>query len=165
MPVANDITGDRLLALRDMAVESAMRHGVFEASGEAKLVVLRDGGLMIAYRTPFNPLPRLSESMKFEAALRGKAGHREPYGIDVWDRKGKVLSLGWRDGGVPIVDGYEPGSWERTLANISRHDVEGLCRKCAAALASRSKPMRGTQDGHSGNRHRTALPGRSGSDG
>jgi len=159
-------TKARILALRDMAVSAAMRHGVFEASGEARLVVLRDGGLMITWRTPFNPLPRLSESMKFEAALRGRRGHREPYGIDIWDKNGKVLSVAWRDDTAITIDSYEPGGWERGLTAISRHDIaSALCRKCAAALASRRKPMQGTRHGNSGDLNRPPLPGRSGSDG
>ena len=156
MAIERTAKSERVAKLRDLAVGAAMRHGSFEVSGEAKLVVLRETGLMVTYRTPFNPLPKLTESMRFEAALRGKSAHREPYGIEIWQEKlGKVLSIGWRGDNAPVVDGYEKGSWEQTLAEIARHDaVSGLCRKCASALASREQPPRGEQDGHSGSRKR-----------
>ncbi len=157
----------RVAVLRNLAVSAAMRHGFFEASGDARLVVLRAAGLMVAYRTPFNPLPPLTENMKFEAALRGKSAYREPYGIEVWlERSGKVLSVGWCDNEPPVVDGYEQGQWEQTLAEIARGEIgPGLCRKSASALASRQQPLRGERNGHSRNRRRAKISRRAGGDG
>jgi hypothetical protein len=156
MPAEKNVKTQRVVALRDLAVVAAMRHGCIEVSGEARLVVLREAGLMIAYRTPFNPLPRLTESMRFEAALRGKSAYREPYGIEIWqERLGKVLSVGWRNLDQPVVDNFEHGLWEQGLADIARHDSNtGLCRKCAVALASRRQPLRGERNGHSRGRKR-----------
>lgn len=158
---------ERLCALRDLAVEAAMQHGSFEASGEARLVVLRAAGLMVTYRTPFNPLPRLTESMKFEAALRGKSAYREPYGIEIWqERLGKVLSIGWRGETTPVVDGYEHGLWEQTLADLARQGPKDqVCRKRPSTLASRKQIFRGEQYGHSGNRNGSPVSGRAGGDG
>jgi len=167
MPAERIVKTERVLALRDLAVAAAMRHGSFEESGDARLIVLREAGLMVAYRTPFNPLPPLTDRMKFEAALRGKNAYREPYGIEIWqERLGKVLSVGWRDRKPPVVDGYEQGLWEQTLVHIAGHDLDSeLCRKCALALASRKQPARGRQHGRSRSRKRSQISGRAGNDG
>jgi hypothetical protein len=167
MPAERIVKTQRIVALRDLAVAAAMRRGGFEESGDTKLVVLREAGLMIIYRTPFNPLPPLTDRMKFDAALRGKGAYREPYGIEIWqDRLGKVLSVGWRDQAPPVVDGYEQGLWEQTLAQITGLELDsGLCRKRASAVASGKQPPRGKHHGHSRGRKRTQISGRAGSDG
>jgi hypothetical protein len=154
-------------SLRDLAVAAAMRYGSFEASGEARLVVMREAGLMIAYRTPFNPLPPLTDSMRFEAAVRGKNAYREPYGIEVWqERLGKVLSIGWRGDNPPVVDQYEYGLWEQTLADIAGHDADPVfCGKSASALTSSRQLPQGEQHGRSGSRKRAQVSGRAGRDG
>jgi hypothetical protein len=144
-----------------------MQRGGFEESGDTKLVVLREAGLMIIYRTPFNPLPRLTDRMKFEAALRGKGAYREPYGIEIWrDRLGKVLSVGWRGQNPPVVDAYEQGQWEHALAQMAGGDVDlGVSLKRASVVASRKQPSRGKHHGHSRNRKRAQISGRAGRDG
>jgi len=71
---------------------------------------------MIAYRTPFNPMPGLSEHAKFIATREGRMAPLLPYGIDVWQLDvGKVMSLGWRDGEIAVADLYRPGDWEGLL--------------------------------------------------
>jgi hypothetical protein len=111
-----DLSPARIEFIRRAAVAAAMRSGRFQASGTARLLVLRKRDVMIAYRTPFNPLPPLSEMAKFLAAREGKTAHLQPYGIDIWQLDiGKVMSLGWRDGGDAIADLYRPGDWENLL--------------------------------------------------
>jgi hypothetical protein len=167
MPAERIVKTQRIEALRDLAVAAAMGRGGFEESGDTKLVVLREAGLMIIYRTPFNPLPAFTDRMKFEAALRGRGAYREPYGIEIWqDKLGKVFSIGWRDGKPVVVDGYEQGVWEQTLAQIAGLELDsGLCRKRASAVASAKQPLRGKQHGHSRNRKRAQISGRAGRDG
>lgn len=158
---------ERVIELRDIAVVTAMRHGAFEVSGDTRLVVVREADLMLTYRTPFNPLPKLTESMRFDAAVRGKNAYREPYGIEIWqDRRGKVLSIGWQDGNAPVVDGYERGTWEQTLAHIADHKRgAGLCPECPSAVASRRQPLRKVLHGHAGSSDRPKVSGRAGRDG
>jgi hypothetical protein len=118
-------TTDRILVLRDLAVAAAMRCGAFETSGEARLVVFRQASLTIIYRTPFNPLPRMSGAMQYAAATNGRHSLLEPYGIEVWqERLGKVLSIGWRGERPPIVDRYEEGLWEEVLVEIVDRAVD-----------------------------------------
>jgi len=100
--------------MRDAAVDAVMRHGRFERSGDVRLAVLRVGKVMVAYRTPFNPLPRMSGLAKYTAVREGKSALLEPYGIDVWQENyGRVLSLGWRGKEPVVVDLYRAGRWER----------------------------------------------------
>jgi hypothetical protein len=90
-----------------------MRFGRFESSGFTRLMVLRRKDVMIAYRTPFNPLPPLSENAKYLAAKEGRTAYLMPYGIDIWRfDTGKVMSLGWHDGQNAVADHYRPGDWE-----------------------------------------------------
>ncbi len=56
--------------VRDGAVAAVMRLGRFERSGDVRLTVLRLEKVMIAYRTPFNPLPPFERSSE----IRGRAG-------------------------------------------------------------------------------------------
>ena len=157
---------ERIAALRDLAVVAAMRHGRFETSGDARLVIVHQDGLMIAYRTPFNPLPRFTETMKYEAAMEGRNALKEPYGIEIWEkRRGKVLSVGWRGAAAPVVDGYRNGAWEETLMAIASDGDPELCGSCASALASRKQPFRGIAHGHSRSRKRAQVSRRAGGDG
>lgn len=107
---------ERIAQIRRAAVAAVMRFGKLESSGAAKLAVFRKKDLMIAYRTPFNPLPPLSETAKYLAAREGRIAHLLPYGIDIWQLDvGKVLSAGWRDGEGTVTDLYRPGDWEGIL--------------------------------------------------
>lgn len=111
-----ELSPERLEFLKKAAVSAVMKLGRFESSGPVRLLILRRKDVMIAYRTPFNPLPPLSEQAKYLAALDGKTSHLLPYGLDIWQLDvGRVMSLGWRDGGAVIADLYRPGEWERFL--------------------------------------------------
>lgn len=102
---------------RDLAVRAVMKLGWFEPSGEVRLAVFRRAGLMIAYHTPFNPLPSRNSDARYATEWEGRRAHLQPYGITVWMKGiGKVFSAGWRDGGDLIVDFYWPGHWEKQIA-------------------------------------------------
>jgi hypothetical protein len=106
--------------LRDLAVQAVMRFGELEQSGNARLAVVRQAGLMIGYRTPFNPLPQPNDGAKYEAALEGKRFWHARYGIDVWlEDAGKVFSAAWNSGGEIDTRLYKPGSWQNTLLSLA----------------------------------------------
>lgn len=88
--------------IRDIAVQAVMTRGGFESSGEARLAVLRQDGLMIAYRTPFNPL----------------AGAKGDYGIDIWREQGKVFSASWGPG-APLATTFKPGPWQAIVESLA----------------------------------------------
>jgi hypothetical protein len=120
-------------AVCDLAVFAVMNQGTFETSGAAKLAVLRRSGLMIAYHTPFNPLPPMSEELKYLAAMDGRTAHLQPYGIDIWyEGLGKVFRAGWRPGEAVSVDFYRSGEWENLFDAIvnpplDANDSESVC--------------------------------------
>lgn len=60
MMIRDEQKRERIAQIQRVAVSAVMRFGKLETSGAAKLAILRKKDLMIAYRTPFNPLPPLS---------------------------------------------------------------------------------------------------------
>ena len=90
--------------LCDQAVAAVMARGRFELSGEVRLMVLRQAGLMILYRTPFNPLPKAMGD----------------YGIEMRDdTAGKVFSAYWERGGALTVTHFKPGPWQAALGAMT----------------------------------------------
>ena len=116
-------TSRKTRELRDMAVLAVARRGALERSGAASLAILHERGLMIGYHTPFNPLPKMSDSAQYDAACRGKQAAREPYGIEIWlDGAGKVFTAGWTFDSEPHVRLCKRGAWQEVLKNIV-HDT------------------------------------------
>jgi hypothetical protein len=106
--------------LRDAAMQAVMARGGLEPSGGAKLAVLREGDVMIGYRTPFNPLPKPSEALKYKAALAGRTRSHEAYGIDVWSEgSGKVFSAAWTTRDELRVELLKPGAWQDRITALA----------------------------------------------
>ena len=127
--------------LRDLAVLAVARRGAMERSGAANLAVLREDDLMIGYHTPFNPLPKLAESAKYDAALKGRDGMRDTYGIDVWlEAEGKVFSAGWTPGGQMHVRLCKPGAWQARLLELAAPSRSH--QRASAPEAARNRKLR-----------------------
>ena len=72
--------------------------------------------IAIAYRTPFQKLPELSETDRYNRALLG--GKEDlPYGLDIWFENKKPFSIQWDSNRPPRVDviRFNRGDWERGL--------------------------------------------------
>ena len=79
------------------------------------------GDVTISYRTPFQPLPPLSQFMRYQIArLGGKESL--PYGLDIWFAHKKVLNVEWNDEGLIEIISYRPGEWEDQLSPFSKGD-------------------------------------------
>lgn len=125
--------------LCETAVWAVMKGGTFEDSGPTRLLVLRHSGLVIAYHTPFNPLPPLSNEQKFLAAKDGRIARLQPYGINIWyENLGKVVRAGWYPDGPTIVDFYRPGEWETLLCKV----LESISKPRPAARRQASTKAR-----------------------
>lgn len=125
--------------LCETAVWAVMKGGAFEDSGPTRLLVLRHSGLVIAYHTPFNPLPPLSNEQKFLAAKDGRIARLQPYGVNIWyENLGKVVRAGWRADGPVVVDFYRPGEWEVALCEV----VESISKPRPAARRQASTKTR-----------------------
>ena len=79
------------------------------------------GDVSISYRTPFQPLPPLSQLMRYQ---KKKFGGKEnlPYGLDIWFAHKKVLNVEWNDEGLIRIISYRPGEWEDQLSPFSKGD-------------------------------------------
>lgn len=131
----------RAKALRDLAVLAVARRGALERSGAANLAVLKQDDLMIGYHTPFNPLPKLADSAKYEAALEGNDRAHDAYGIEIWlDDAGKVFSAGWTPSGEMHVRLHKPGAWQSKLEEIAA--PQRSRKKAAAPQAAKSQQLR-----------------------
>lgn len=139
----------------DAAVRLAMDYGNFEKSGDARLIVLRQWGLMIGYHTPFNPLPRLTDEMRYLAAQEGRTAHLQPYGINIWQEDvGKVFSAGWGKGRTLQIDVHRAGGWHdvfEVMAALGEcdHRTDRMARMASlrqqarpAAPAAKASPRR-----------------------
>jgi hypothetical protein len=106
------------LTLRDAAVVIVKRYGKLEDCGAAKLLIARIGEIVISYRSPFQPLPKLDEKSKYEIARLGGRLNLS-YGLDVWAPK-KVLNIEWDDRGAFEVISFRRGDWESVLSATER---------------------------------------------
>jgi hypothetical protein len=79
------------------------------------------GDVAITYRTPFQPLPPLSQFMRYQIALYG-GKENLPYGLDIWFAHKKVLNVEWNDEGLIRIISYRPGEWEDQLSPFSKGD-------------------------------------------
>lgn len=117
---------ERAKAIRDLAVHAVMTRGALEKSGAARLAVLREDGLMIGYRTPFNPLPPLLANARYDAALKGETHRNDPYGIDIWlEDFGKVFSASWDHGSAFNMRLCRSGTWQHSLAAVAVAEMAG----------------------------------------
>ena len=111
---------DRAIQLRDLALEIIASDGRWEAHTDKagrtwRSLTYRGQGWSIGYRSPFQPRPGASESMKYAAALL-KIERRDnlPFGLDIW-APNKVLNIEWDESGNIVVVSYKPGMWEEAL--------------------------------------------------
>lgn len=149
--------------LKNLAVLAVMSGGCLESSGRAKLAILREEGLMIAYRTPFNPLPEGALALRDDIPMHGPNLGSEPYAVDVWaEGTGKVLSMGWRDRGNVVTALYRTGTWEEVLAKIAQRARERgqieRSRLSTDAKAARLRAVRGTEKASAPKRRVRRLP-------
>ena len=66
--------------------------------------------LLILHRTPFQKLLKLSEEMKYLAALRGDRPADKRYSLDIWHGK-KVFGVEWNDAQETEVRAFRQGEW------------------------------------------------------
>ena len=122
---------ERAIELRDLALPIVIELGAWETvtfasmpESRMRLRVYRDNEFTIAYRTPFQQLPKWPRpatphlSPYEMAAAEQNAPRHLPYGMDIWSG-GKVLNIGWADDGRIELHAYKPGGWERRLRRVA----------------------------------------------
>jgi len=123
---------ERAIELRDLALPIVVELGAWETvtfasipGSRMRLRVYRDNEFTIAYRTPFQAIPKCPQPVApdlspYEVAAAEQNAPRDlPYGMDIWSG-GKVLNIGWADDGRVELHGYRPGDWERRLRKMAR---------------------------------------------
>ncbi|WP_298111488.1 hypothetical protein [Bradyrhizobium sp.] len=108
------------LELRDLALAIVKSAGRWQPAGRGpKILVCRDQGLQIAYRSPFQKLPPITGEMIRQAISFGLAPRQNmPNGLDIWLVDGKarkVLNIEWSETDVAAVN-FIPGPWQQLLA-------------------------------------------------
>ncbi len=127
----------KAVRVRDRALVLVRESGSWEQCGDMKLIAANRGALKVLYRTPFQELPRPSDShLYFLAVYGGKTNL--PYGLDVWDfrplTRGKVLNIEWSDEGEIQLISYKPGDWEDELPSETI-DYQGAASETGRASA------------------------------
>jgi hypothetical protein len=109
---------DRVFAARDLGVRLARERGGAESisGSDCRLLVARIGDLMLAFRTPFQPLPADPPAPSYQAALVAAGKQTKGYGLDIWFRGRKVLNLEWDEPDDLDVRSYKPGPWEEAMS-------------------------------------------------
>ena len=82
--------------------------------GAVRGLALQISGWRFVHWTPFNELSLLEASSPGyrHAVERQHTRPDLPYGLDVFWREAKVLSIQWADGGAFALLHFERGSWE-----------------------------------------------------
>lgn len=125
------------LCLRDTALRILRARGMFEITNLWPCLQWRGNGLNLLLRTPFQKLPRISDRMRYMAALLDADPDNLPYGLDIWvEGRGKVLNIEWDlDSTVAFVC-FHRGEWEARLIALD----EELKLESNTVLSYRSKP-------------------------
>src|SRR5215211_8779327 len=105
------------LKLRDAALGILRARGELQRAGGLRILIAREGSLMMGLRTPFQRLPEMDDYTKYMAALLGGKTNL-PYGLDVWAPK-KVLNIEWSDDGAVNLVSFKRGEWEALLTALS----------------------------------------------
>jgi hypothetical protein len=107
---------DTAISIRDAALKKVKKKSQFEDTNVGPLLVWRGGELEISHHTPFLNFPDPDEEFfrQYYAAGVGPKSNL-PYGIDIWDTKGKVLNIEWdHDNNVKLVS-FKRGNWEQKV--------------------------------------------------
>ena len=111
---------ERAIAIRDAARDIVAREGKWEevGIGGGKRIRVRSASferIKIVYTTPFQPIPEMSSTMKWQCALHGYDTKRHAYWIDIWDSWKKVFFVLWNDDEGLTVSSFRRGDWEERV--------------------------------------------------
>ena len=105
----------RVMEIRANVLRALPELGEWRGDGKDRHLGARLGPISVAYRTPFQPLPKAPDGLRYMRALVGGRDNL-PYGLDVWTIEKKVLNLEWDDADNVEIISYKPGDWENDLA-------------------------------------------------
>jgi hypothetical protein len=110
---------ERSRSVRDAALKLLRKDGFWRPiCGLDDLFLSFDSAeFEIIHVTPFQHLPESSENFKYAAVKYGTTWEREPYWLDIWDKKTrrKVLSVRWDTSDELDIVSFRRGDWEERL--------------------------------------------------
>jgi hypothetical protein len=109
---------NEIVPLRDNAM-AMLKQGAWHGDGKGHRLLIREmEDLRLAYAGPLQMgAEEMSEEMKYFAAATGRSGHLS-HELSIWQKTSsqKVLNVTWDDAGKMELITYEPGEWEKDLA-------------------------------------------------
>jgi hypothetical protein len=107
---------DAAISIRDAALKKVKKEGQFEDTNVGPLLVWKGAELEISHHTPFQKFPPPSEEFFRNCYAAGVDPEINlPYGLDIWDTKGKVLNIEWDHNNHVELVSFKRGDWEEKL--------------------------------------------------
>ena len=106
------------LRLRDAALNKLRSEGSLEDTKSGPYLRWAGKDLEIGVWYPFQRLPPVSQTVKYFAVKPGKGPVNLNYGLDIWDKRGKVLNIEWSDTGEVLIVSFRRGDWEQKLLSL-----------------------------------------------
>ena len=107
---------DMAISIRDAALEKVKKEGQFEDTNVGLLLIWKGDELEISHHTPFQKVPPPSEDVLRQCyAADVDPTNNLPYGLDVWDTKGKVLNIEWHNNNHVELVSFKRGEWEEQV--------------------------------------------------
>jgi hypothetical protein len=107
---------DAAISNRDAALEKVEKDGIFENTNAGPLLVWKGDGLEISHHTPFQKFPSPDEEFFRKCYAAGvEPKINLPYGLDIWDTKGKVLNIEWDHNNHVELVSFKRGKWEEMV--------------------------------------------------
>ena len=104
---------DAAINIRDAALKKVKNEGQFEGTNAGPLLVWRGDELEISHHTPFQKFPPPDEDFLRKCYAAGVDPEINlPYGLDIWDMKGKVLNIEWDHENRVELRSFKRGEWE-----------------------------------------------------
>ena len=104
------------IRIRDAALEKVEKEGEFEDTNIGPLLVWRGDELEISHHTPFQKFPPPGEDVLRKCYEAGADPESNlPYGLDIWDTKGKVLNIEWDQNNHVKLVSFKRGTWEEQV--------------------------------------------------
>ena len=106
---------DAALRVRDAALMKMRVEGLWEVTNIGRVLMWKQMGLRMVFRTPFNKLPQIPEHIKYLAAETGRSPINLNYGLDIWFNDKNVLKIEWDDSERVRLTSFRRGDWERKV--------------------------------------------------
>ena len=111
------------LAIRDHVLPLIRERGALQSIGIVRIVTVvawEAKPLLFTLRTPFSGGPKEGPAPSYQhALLRQQAKAVLPYGLDVWHRGRKVMSLEWSGAGESNLIRFMAGEWEAEVLALA----------------------------------------------